>query len=125
MAGLIFFSYYPKLDSYFGPKKSQIWNSLNRILIFNPLERQKLYYYQVCDSIFTTSSNKHLHPYIFVEKAYIVTEVSVQGGTEIQVYPTDLCIFQQYLLSTLYLCLGCWFLANTPCILFIFLCLVV
>ena len=34
---------------YFGPKKVQIWNSLNRILIFNPLERQKLHYYQVCD----------------------------------------------------------------------------
>ena len=30
-------------------QKPQIWNSLNRILIFNPLERQKLYYYQLCD----------------------------------------------------------------------------
>ena len=30
-------------------QKAQIWNSLNRILMFNPLERQKLYYYQVCD----------------------------------------------------------------------------
>ena len=27
----------------------QKWNSLNIILIFNPLERQKLYYYHVCD----------------------------------------------------------------------------
>ena len=56
----------PNLDSYFGPKKSQIWNSLNRILIFNLLERQKLYYYQVCNLIFTISSNKHLHTYISV-----------------------------------------------------------
>ena len=33
----------------FWPQNAQIWNSLNRILIFNPLERQKLYYYQVCE----------------------------------------------------------------------------
>ena len=46
--------------------KSPIWNSLNRILIFNLLERQKLYYYQVCNLIFTISSNKHLHTYISV-----------------------------------------------------------
>ena len=37
------------MDQHFGPQKTQIWNSLNRILIFNPLERQKLYYYQICD----------------------------------------------------------------------------
>ena len=30
-------------------QKAQIRNSLNRILIFNPLERQNLYHYQVCD----------------------------------------------------------------------------
>ena len=28
---------------------TQIWNSLNRMLIFNQLERQKLYYYKLCD----------------------------------------------------------------------------
>ena len=32
-----------------GTQKAQIWNALNRILIFNLLEREKLYYYQVCD----------------------------------------------------------------------------
>ena len=31
------------------PKKAQIWNFLNRTSIFNPLERQKSYYYQICD----------------------------------------------------------------------------
>ena len=46
----IFCHFLPNLDPHFGQKKAQIWNSLNRILIFNPLERQKLYYYQVCDS---------------------------------------------------------------------------
>ena len=30
-------------------QKGQIWNSLDRILIFNSLEIQKLYYYQVCN----------------------------------------------------------------------------
>ena len=36
-----------------GPKfwlqKTKIWNSLSRIQIFSPLERQKLYYDLVCD----------------------------------------------------------------------------
>ena len=31
------------------PQKAKIWNSLSRTLIFCPLERQKLYYYQVCN----------------------------------------------------------------------------
>ena len=30
-------------------QKAQIWNSINWILIFNRLERQKLYYNQLCD----------------------------------------------------------------------------
>ena len=30
------------------PKKAQVWNSLNNF-IFNQLERQKLYYYQLSD----------------------------------------------------------------------------
>ena len=37
--------YVPK----FWPQQAQIWDSLNRILIFNPLKRYKLYYYQLCD----------------------------------------------------------------------------
>ena len=39
----------------FWPQQAQIWDSLNRILVFNPLERHKLYYYQVCN--FRTSKN--------------------------------------------------------------------
>ena len=38
-----------QLGPTFWPQKAQIWNYVNRILIFNPLERQKPYYYQVCD----------------------------------------------------------------------------
>ena len=31
------------------PQKTQIKNSLNRMLVFNQQERQKLYYHQFCD----------------------------------------------------------------------------
>ena len=37
------------MGPHLGPKKDKIWNSLSRIWIFSPLERQKLYYYLVCD----------------------------------------------------------------------------
>ena len=35
----------PTCGPTFGRKKAQVWSSLNRISILNPLERQKLYYY--------------------------------------------------------------------------------
>ena len=43
----LFCHFRPNLDPHFGPPMTQIWNSLNRILIFNLSVRQKLYYYQV------------------------------------------------------------------------------
>ena len=30
-------------------QKTQIWDSLNAMLMFNPLERQMQYHYQMCD----------------------------------------------------------------------------
>ena len=33
----------------FGPQKVKIWDSLGKIWIFSPLERQKLHYYLECD----------------------------------------------------------------------------
>ena len=44
-----FASFWLNMGPHFGPKKAKIWNSFSRILIFSPLERQKLYYYQASD----------------------------------------------------------------------------
>ena len=41
----------PTRTHILAPKKTQIWNSLKKILVFNAFERQKLHYYQVCDFI--------------------------------------------------------------------------
>ena len=52
MAGMkiVFFAIFdPFWTHILAPKDPKKCNSLNRILVFNFLERQKLYYYQVCD----------------------------------------------------------------------------
>ena len=38
-----FFLFLTQLGPTFWPQQAQIWGSLKRVLIFNPLERQKLY----------------------------------------------------------------------------------
>ena len=43
-----FFAFLAQFGHTFWPQQAQIWDSLNRILVFNPLERHKLYYYQLC-----------------------------------------------------------------------------
>ena len=42
-----FLSFLTQPGHTFWPQKAQIWDYLNRILVFNSLERQKLYYYQL------------------------------------------------------------------------------
>ena len=39
-----FLPFLAQFGTLFWPQQVQIWDSLNRILIFNPLERHKLYY---------------------------------------------------------------------------------
>ena len=40
---IAFLLFLTQLRPSFWPQQAQIWDSLNRVLIFNPLERQKLY----------------------------------------------------------------------------------
>ena len=46
---IAFFAFLAQFGPIFWPQQVQIWDSLNRILIFNLLERYKLYYYQLSD----------------------------------------------------------------------------
>ena len=46
---IIFFAIFGPIWTHILPEQAQILDFLNRILIFNPLERHKLYYYQLWD----------------------------------------------------------------------------
>ena len=41
---IVFFLFLIQPGPIYWPQMAQIWNSFNRILIFNPLERQKLHH---------------------------------------------------------------------------------
>ena len=66
---IAFYHFWPYLDSHFGCEKPQIWNFLNRILIFNPLER--LYYYQVCD-LKTSKINTFCYFWPKMDKNFVI-----------------------------------------------------
>ena len=57
---IVFLSFFTQLGSIFWPQQAQIWDSLNRILIFNPLERQKSYINTNYVTLGLTNNSKNL-----------------------------------------------------------------